>query len=43
MAQGNFVAKNLHTTSRAATHADRRKNDKRGYQKHKKSYAEQSA
>lgn len=43
MAQGNYVAKNLHKTSRAATHADRRKNAKRGYEKHKKNYAANAA
>lgn len=40
MAQGNFVAKNLHKTSRSATHVDRRKASKGGYVKHKKSHAE---
>lgn len=40
MAQGNFVAKNLHKTSRASTHVDRRKAEKRGYEKHKKSHQE---
>lgn len=39
MAQGNYVAKHLHKTSRAATHADRRKNERRGIQKHKQSYS----
>lgn len=40
MAQGNYVAKHLHKTSRAVTHVDRRNRDKGGYQKHKKGYAE---
>jgi hypothetical protein len=42
MAQGNYVAKNLHKTSRAATHADRKKNAKRGYQKHNKGHAKEA-
>lgn len=42
MAKGNLVAKNLHSTSRAAVHRDRRKDDKRGYRKHNKGHAEQA-
>jgi hypothetical protein len=36
----NYVAKNLHKTTRAVTHVDRRNRDKAGYQKHKTNYAE---
>jgi hypothetical protein len=43
MSQRNFVAKNLHKTSRAVTHVDRRNRDKAGYQKHKGNYADRSA
>lgn len=43
MAKGNLVAKNLHRTSRAVTHVDRRKAEKAGYSKHKKGYVGETA
>lgn len=40
MAQGNLVAKHMNKTSRAVTHRDRRKDEKRGYRKHAKAFTE---
>jgi hypothetical protein len=33
----NYVAKNAHKFNRAATHEDRKKRERKGYRKHKKS------
>lgn len=34
--QGNYIAKNMHKTSKDAVHEDRKKRSKKGYEKHKK-------